>query len=144
MTLEIPAKLERNFGRRKHARWGSVVSAVRQTILPIVAACLFLVSWELVARFSGVSSVVLPAPSAVFATTFLRRDVLFDNAIPTTIESLAGFGLSVVFGGLLGILMTYVRLAREALYPNVILFQLIPKVAVAPLFMLWLGIEWQS
>jgi len=35
-------------------------------------------------------------------------------------------------------------LARDALYPNVILFQLIPKVAVAPLFMLWLGIGWES
>jgi NitT/TauT family transport system permease protein len=73
-----------------------------------------------------------------------NRELLIVNAIPTAVETIGGFVLSVVFGGLLGILLSYSTLARDALYPNVILFQLIPKVAVAPLFMLWLGIGWES
>ncbi|MGQ0651422.1 MAG: ABC transporter permease, partial [Betaproteobacteria bacterium] len=69
---------------------------------------------------------------------------LLANALPTALESLAGFVLSVVLGGLLGVLLTYSRRAHESLYPNVVVFQLIPKVAVAPLFMLWLGIDWHA
>ncbi len=43
-------------------------------------------------------------------------------------------------GIVLAVAITYSRLAHEALYPNLIFFQLIPKIALAPLFIIWLGI----
>jgi NitT/TauT family transport system permease protein len=117
-----------------------VQAAARQILLPIAAAALVLLVWDAVVRGSDVSRVILPAPSLIASVTVRRLGVLLDNAVPTAELTIAGFGLSVVLGGLLGIWISASRLAREALYPNVILFQLIPKVAVAPLFMLWLGI----
>jgi NitT/TauT family transport system permease protein len=128
--------------RREHR--SMLARTVRRTTLPVLATAIVLVVWEIGVDASGVSPAVLPPPSSVLAATFANRDILIANAIPTTLETIAGFILSVVLGGLLGVLLTYFALIRDALYPNVILFQLIPKVAVAPLFMLWLGIGWES
>jgi len=129
-----PAARKRGAGRR------AATAATRQILLPVLAAAAVLLAWEAFVRLGDVSKVILPAPSLVASVTIRRLDVLLDNAVPTALLSVAGFGLSLVLGGLLGIWISASRLAREALYPNVILFQLIPKVAVAPLFMLWLGI----
>jgi NitT/TauT family transport system permease protein len=116
----------------------------RQTVLPVLTAVALLAVWQVSVQLAGLHPAVLPAPSAVLETMWANRGLLVVNAIPTAVETIAGFALSVVFGGLLGILLSYSTLARDSLYPNVILFQLIPKVAVAPLFMLWLGIGWES
>ena len=116
----------------------------RKTIFPILTALVVIVIWEGSVDASGISPVLLPAPSAILHAMWVHRDVLIANAIPTAIESVGGFALSVVLGVLLGVLLVYSMTARDALYPNVVFFQLIPKVAVAPLFMLWLGIGWQS
>jgi NitT/TauT family transport system permease protein len=128
--------------RREHR--AMLARTARRTALPILAASIVIVAWEIGVDVSGVRPAVLPPPSSVLSATVANSDILIANAIPTMIETIAGFLLSVVLGGLLGVLLTYFSLARDALYPNVILFQLIPKVAVAPLFMLWLGIGWEA
>src|ERR1700751_810784 len=115
----------------------------RQTVLPVLTGVALLAIWEGSVEFAGLRPAVLPAPSAVLQTMWANRELLIVNAIPTAVETIGGLAPSVVFGGLLGILLSYSTLARDALYPYVILFQLIPKVAVAPLFMLWLGIGWE-
>jgi NitT/TauT family transport system permease protein len=125
-------------------RRSMVVQATRKTTLPVMTAAVALVAWEIFVDVSGIRAAVLPAPSSVLQATWTNRDLLIANAIPTTIETIGGFMLSVMLGGCLGVLLTYFSLVRDALYPNVIVFQLIPKVAVAPLFILWLGIGWES
>jgi NitT/TauT family transport system permease protein len=121
-----------------------VEQIIRSAILPVAAAAVFVVGWEIVVWVYGVRPVILPAPSSIIRAVWANRDLLVENAIPTTLETIGAFVLSVLLGGLLGIMLSYSNLARAALYPNVILFQLIPKVAVAPIFILWLGIGWES
>ncbi|HEY1363465.1 MAG TPA: ABC transporter permease [Xanthobacteraceae bacterium] len=128
----------------QRGRVHAVGRLTRQTMLPVITALVLLATWEVSVELTGLRPAVLPAPSAVLETMWTQRELLAVNAVPTALETIGGFILSVVLGGLLGILLTYSMLARESLYPNVILFQLIPKVAVAPLFMLWLGIGWES
>lgn len=127
--------------RRRRARWPNLM---RRIGLPIAAVMVFIVLWDATVRIYGFRPAVLPTPGEVLYELFRQREILIANAVPTTVETLSGFALSVVLGTILGILLTYSRIARDALYPNVVLFQLIPKVAVAPLFMLWLGIDWPS
>jgi NitT/TauT family transport system permease protein len=115
-----------------------------KVVQPVGTALAVLLLWEAVVRFYKIKPVILPAPSAILNAMMAQWNTLLANALPTALESLVGFLLSVALGGLLGVLLTYSRRARDSLYPNVVLFQLIPKVAVAPLFMLWLGIDWQS
>jgi NitT/TauT family transport system permease protein len=121
-----------------------LANASRSILLPVGFFLAVCAAWEFVCDFYGVRSVILPAPSRIVLTLWRAWDILFENAIPTTLETLGGFVLSVFCGSALAIVMVYSRAARELLYPNIILFQLIPKIAVAPLFILWLGIEWQS
>ena len=59
-------------------------------------------------------------------------------------ETILGFILAVVLGVMLAVLLTYSPAWRAALYPNLVFFQLIPKVALAPLFIIWLGIGIES
>jgi NitT/TauT family transport system permease protein len=141
MSAETAVELEGARARRVRAR---SVELVGKLVQPTAAALAVLVAWEAFVRISQIKAVLLPAPSAIYGAMVAQWQTLLANAIPTALESLVGFLLSVVLGGLLGVLLTYSRPARDALYPNVVLFQLIPKVAVAPLFMLWLGIDWQS
>jgi NitT/TauT family transport system permease protein len=67
-----------------------------------------------------------------------------EQAIPTTIETVASFGIATVLGVLLAIAITFSVPVREALYPNIVMFQLIPKIALAPLFIVWLGVGSRS
>jgi len=144
MTIKVQALSEPQVPPRSKLGWSLVLSGARQIILPVATASLVIVMWEVIVDALAISPVILPPPSAIFLRMIAQLGVLWDNAIPTAVQSLVSFALSVVFGGLLGILLVYVKPAREALYPNVVLFQLIPKVAVAPLFMLWFGIGWEA
>lgn len=116
----------------------------RAITLPILAGALFIALWEFICVYYQVRPVLLPSPSRIVTTLIGAWDIMFENAIPTTVETVIGFVLSVVFGSLLAVMMVYSRILQEILYPNIVLFQLIPKIAVAPLFIMWLGIEWQS
>jgi NitT/TauT family transport system permease protein len=69
---------------------------------------------------------------------------LVRHAVPTGSEAAVGFLLASVLGISLAVLLSYSRWARAALYPNVVFFQLIPKIALAPLFIVWLGIGSES
>ena len=88
--------------------------------------------------------VILPSPISITRYIIARYDILLTHALPTTLESAAGFLLATLLGVALAILITYSRVAREALYPNLVFFQLIPKIALAPLFIIWLGVGAQS
>jgi len=63
-----------------------------------------------------------------------------EHAAQTASEVAVGFVMSVVLGVILGMGIAYSRLFREAIYPNLVFFQLTPKVALAPLFIMWFGI----
>lgn len=113
---------------------------VRLMLLPLLTAALVIGGWEAVVRIRNIPAVLLPAPSAVAARLFETWPFLLQQSIPTTLETIAGFLISLVLGVGLAVLISASRFARDALYPNIVFFQLIPKIALAPLFIVWLGI----
>jgi NitT/TauT family transport system permease protein len=142
MNVEVPEDSAAERLRRK--RRAAFSDSGRQIFMPLVLGLGVIAVWEIVTRVYNVAPTTLPAPSRIFQEIMRQREILLTNAVPTTVETMGSFLASVVFGGLLGVLISYSRTAREALYPNVILFQLIPKVAIAPLFLIWLGIDWHA
>ncbi len=112
----------------------------RPLLLPLITAALVVAAWEAVVRIRHIPDVLLPAPSAVAVRLWETLPFLLQQAVPTTLETIAGFLISLVLGISLAVLVSASRLAREALYPNIVFFQLIPKIALAPLFIVWLGI----
>jgi len=122
----------------------SPVRRLRALALPIATAAAALIGWEIFVHVAKIHPVVLPPPIAVLDKLVRFFPLIFQNAIPTTLESLAAFLLASLLGIALAIIVTYSVPLREALWPNLVLFQLIPKIALAPLFIVWLGIGTES
>jgi NitT/TauT family transport system permease protein len=116
----------------------------RAVILPLLLAFLVLAAWQVTVTAMKIPPVILPSPVSIAQFIASRFDILMEHAVPTTLESLAAFVLAAILGVGLAILITYSDIAREALYPNLVFFQLIPKIALAPLFIIWLGVGTQS
>lgn len=106
------------------------------SIAIIVSIFLF---WEFVCRVFAVSYFILPPPSAIIATLVTRFGALWPHLVQTIYTTLIGFGLSVVVGTLVGGLVGTSRLAYEAIYPLLVGISSIPKVALIPIFVVWMG-----
>jgi NitT/TauT family transport system permease protein len=122
------------------SRLGVLRGQARLVVLPVIAAALVITGWEAVVRIKQIPNTLLPAPSAVAIRLTETLPFLLGQAVPTTLETIASFLISMVLGIGLAVLICKSRLMRDALYPNIVLFQLIPKIALAPLFIVWLGI----
>jgi NitT/TauT family transport system permease protein len=99
--------------------------------------------WEGLVRSMDVPSIVLPPPSAIVAAlwgSMASRSFVFHVGI-TLYEILAGFALGAVAGLVLGALIGQFRMLEKVLYPYLVAFQSIPKVAIAPLFVIWFGFD---
>jgi len=108
--------------------------------LPVVTAFLFLLAWQGIAVLGQISPAILPPPTMVLDQLRENFPLIMKHTYPTTIETLIAFGISIPLGLALAAILVYSTVAQQALYPNIILFQLIPKIALAPLFIVWLGI----
>lgn len=97
--------------------------------------------WELIVRGFGISPLVIPTPSAVAVALwkgFIGNTFTFHFGV-TLYETLMGFVLGAGLGLALGSLIAQFRLMEKTVYPYVVAFQSVPKVAVAPLFVIWFG-----
>lgn len=117
---------------------------LRPVILPIATAGVVLLLWQEVCAAFHIPRVILPAPSEISAELWHLLPTLLREAVPTTLDSLAAFALASALGVGLAVALTYSPLIRDTLYPNLVAFQIIPKVALAPMFVVWLGISSQS
>ncbi|MEM1264458.1 MAG: ABC transporter permease [Pseudomonadota bacterium] len=97
--------------------------------------------WELYVRLSGISPLLLPAPSRVVEQIVLNRALLWDNTVPTLKATLAGFSLSLTVAFTLSVLLDFLPPLRRALFPIFVVSQTLPLVAIAPLVVLWFGFE---
>jgi len=116
----------------------------RQLLLPTGTTVAILLAWEIVVRAYAVPVSLMPAPSVIFARLMESRGAILAHTIPTATETVLSFLLATVLGIVLAIALTYSRTLKSAVYPGVVLFQLIPKVALAPLFVVWFGIGSES
>ena len=98
------------------------------------------VLWELACRIFNVDTFVLPAPSQIFEAAVRYWSPLLKNSFVTLWTTLAGFALAVAFGIVLGIVVGWSRAIYRGLYPVMIGFNCIPKVAVVPILIMWFGI----
>ena len=115
------------------------VLRARKVIAPLLFLVAGLIIWEMSLRLFPVSRAVLVPPSAIYATFEGSFGLLMTHALSTLSEIVMGFAVSAVVGMTLGSIIVMSKWTRQAFYPNIVFFQLIPKAAVAPLFILWLG-----
>lgn len=118
---------------------GRSLRRVRPILLPIATVTAALLLWQLAAVRLHIPTVLLPTPSQIAREMWQALPLLIEQTVPTALDTLLAFAAAAVLGIGLAIVITYSRPLRDTLYPNLIFFQLVPKVALAPLFVIWLG-----
>ena len=105
----------------------------------LYTAALFMV-WEAAVRLFGIPAFLLPPPTAIAQAFVEYWGPIYRNSIFTLSTTLIGFALAVGFGLVLGLVVGWSRSIYAGLYPLMIGFNAIPKVAVVPILVLWFGI----
>jgi len=113
---------------------------VRQQIMPWLITAVLLALWEILTRASGVSNVVLPPPSEIGQAMIRYHALITQHALQTLLTTMIGFALALAAGILIGLAIGASSEVYRGVYPLLVAFNAIPKVALIPLFVLWCGI----
>lgn len=97
--------------------------------------------WQVAATYGWIGPLSLPGPAAIFEVGIGHFEVLLPHILATASETLATFILTSVGGIVVGALLMQSTTFRRAIYPNLVMFQLLPKIALAPLFVVWFGVN---
>ncbi len=116
--------------------------AVRGRVIGTVAVILFVAAWEGVVRLGMVNPLFTSSPSRIISTFLLmtHEGVLAKDIRVSSTEFLIGYSLAVVVGILVGVAMGWYRDISAALQPFVSALYSTPRIALVPLFIIWLGI----
>src|ERR1700704_569743 len=122
--------------------WIGDATAGLSAILPPLALTVgTLAAWEAAIRLFKIPTFVLPAPSAIVYALIENRVALAVATQATAVEILFGFVLAALVGIVVALVIVRFERFGRALYPLIVLFQTVPKVALAPIFILWFGYD---
>ena len=125
--------------RASAPRAGAIGGWLRKRLAAMILFGVFFAIWESAVTLFGIKEYLLPPPSKVW-TEFLRRhDTVMASAWVTTQEIVAGYLVAVVVSIPLALSVAYSRFMENAVYQIVVFLQIIPKIAIAPLFIIWFG-----
>jgi NitT/TauT family transport system permease protein len=109
----------------------------RRYALAILAHVLVIVVWYAVVKLAHIPSFIMPTPLATVSTLAGENYHWLANALVTASEIFGGYILAVVFGIAIAILLSWSRTADATVMPLLVSFNMIPKVALGPLFIVW-------
>jgi NitT/TauT family transport system permease protein len=107
----------------------------------IILAISVIAVWEGACRFFAISPLVLPAPSAVATklVSLVVSGIIWPHLWATLVEVIAGFVFGVIAGLVIGAMVSLIPVLERLVYPYLVALQTLPKVAIAPLFIIWFG-----
>ncbi|HEX2886720.1 ABC transporter permease [Vineibacter terrae] len=117
-----------------------VTERVLRVAMPWLAMAVFLVVWELACVAFDIAEIILPRPSRIFAVTLQRWDILLAFCGETLWTTVLGFLLAIAGGLVMGLAIGASPFIYSGLYPLLIAFNAIPKVAIVPILMIWVGV----
>jgi len=117
------------------------LTPIRMRLASFALLLVLLTLWELTVRATGISALVLPAPSAVARALWmgLLTGYLWPHILATSVELLLGLSVGCAIGFASGLAMAESKLLQGLLNPYIIVSQVIPKLALMPLFIVWFG-----
>jgi NitT/TauT family transport system permease protein len=122
------------------ARAGASLTRFLQgTWRPVVVLVAILVAWSAVTAANVVKPYLVPSPGKTLDVILAQTGYFAHNTWITTYETLLGFAIAIVIGVLSAVVMVYSSTIEKSLYPLLLFAQVIPKIAIAPLFVVWLG-----
>jgi NitT/TauT family transport system permease protein len=114
---------------------------VAKKIRTVAFLCALLCVWELATTVFGIPKIILPAPSAIALRTWdlMISGLIWPHVFATAASVLSGFAIGVIAGVVLGGMISLLPALEEFVYPYIVALQTIPKLAIAPLFIVWFG-----
>jgi NitT/TauT family transport system permease protein len=114
------------------------------SLLPPLTFLVVVGGWWAAVRAFKIPAYLLPGPGEIFSRLVVDYPMLWTHSKITLTEIVLGFALTVVAAIPLGLVIALSLVAKQVLYPPIMLLQLVPKIAVAPLFLVWLGFGMES
>jgi len=121
-------------------RTGRVGVKLLRMLTPVAGILVFLAIWQAGVMLSGVPAYLLPAPTEIARTFIDEFPRLLRHGWVTTYEMLLGYLLAVAIAIPLAIAITSSQRFDQFVMPTMLFFQVVPKVAIAPLFLVWFGV----
>lgn len=118
---------------------GALVQWWQKSWHPIVFVAALIFLWWLATKMEWVPPFIIPSPGDTWAAASGNAAYLAQNTWVTTYETLIGFAIAAIIGIIVAIFMVYSSGLEKTLYPVILFAQVIPKIAIAPLFVVWLG-----
>jgi NitT/TauT family transport system permease protein len=109
-------------------------------LTPLVGIAAFLLAWQLFVIVYNIPPYLLPTPPQIAETFIARFPDLLRHGWVTVYEMLAGYAMAVAIAIPLAIAITSSKRFNELVMPTMLFFQIVPKVAIAPLFLVWFGV----
>ena len=107
---------------------------------PILALLVIFVAWESIVWIFKIPPQILPSPSTIFLTLWRGKGAIFNHTIITFQRTIIGFALGIVIGIGFGLAIGYSAAIYSGLYPIITAFYCLPKAAIIPIFILWVGL----
>lgn len=109
-------------------------------VKPLAAVAILLIVWQVGAPMAGIPDYVLPSPASIGARFMETLSVQMQELGATALTTVLGLALALIFGVLLALAVIYVPALRSVVMPLLGAFNSIPKIAIAPLFVIWFGL----
>lgn len=119
---------------------GATAMSMLRRLTPLVGIVSFLLGWQFIVVIFKMPPYLLPGPGAIAQAFIDNLPSLLSNGWVTTYEMLAGYALAVGVAIPLAIAITSSQRFNEFVMPTMLFFQIVPKVAIAPLFLVWFGV----
>lgn len=103
-----------------------------------------LLVWEALVWFLAVPDWLVPAPSKIGKVMADNNTIMLSHTLVTMQETVFGFAIALAVGVICGVGIIHFSILRDTLYPMLIVFNSFPKTAVAPLFVIWIGVGIES
>ncbi|WP_326640671.1 ABC transporter permease [Streptosporangium sp. NBC_01755] len=125
-------------------RRAKIINLLSTTGYPTALCLVLLVLWQILVPAFNVKPAILPVPSDIVSAGWENRSLILEHTWPTLIETVAGFVIAAVLGIIVAVAITSVPAIHKTIYPLLVGSLVVPKIAVAPLFVIWFGFGYTS
>jgi NitT/TauT family transport system permease protein len=140
--MSAPIIINKNMGNQDDQADFGKVSLIARFLGPVQAISSFVIlfaAWEISVRIFSIPIYILPAPSVVIEALIAKLPRVLDGAWITGQEIVVGYFSAILVSVPLALCLALSRTLERMVFPVVVFFQIIPKVAIAPLFVIWFG-----
>ena len=124
-------------GGDAHGRRAATVAS--RILLPALTIVALVGLWWLATIVFGWEEFIVPTPADVWDELVAQRHLLPEHVWTTLLETLEGFGLAIVIGVPVAVAIAYSKVLESTIYPALVALNAIPKIAIAPLLVIWMG-----